>query len=110
HDAMEAVVPPPLHGTVGAVMFNLGYLPGAEAAVITRVESTLPALKAALRLLRSGGIVTVMVYPGHEGGDVEADAVADWAAVLPKGAYHAIVYRMINRSASAPYLIAIEKQ
>lgn len=110
HEEMEAVVPPPFHGTAGAVMFNLGYLPGAEDAVITRTESTLPALNAALRLLRSGGIVTVVVYPGHEGGDVEADAVAAWAAALPKGAYQALIYRLINRSASAPYLIAVEKQ
>lgn len=110
HEEMEAVIPPPFHGTAGAVMFNLGFLPGAEAAVITRTESTLPALDAALRLLRSGGIVTVIVYPGHEGGDVEADAVAAWAAALPKEAYQVLTYRFTNRGANAAYLIAVEKQ
>ncbi len=64
---------------VAAVMFNLGYLPGADHAVITKTEETLKALEAAIALLRSGGVVTVVCYPGHAGGDEEAAAVVEWA-------------------------------
>lgn len=110
HDEMEAVIPPTSHGMIGAVMFNLGYLPGAEQTIITRAVTTLPALDAALRLLRRGGVVTVVVYPGHEGGGSEAAAVEQWAQALPQAAYQVLTYRFSNRSSTAPYLIAIEKK
>lgn len=65
-------------GSVAAVMFNLGYLPGGDHAVITRGEETLRALDAALGVLRPGGVLTVVGYPGHPGGDEEARAVRGW--------------------------------
>lgn len=111
HAEMEEALPADLHGRVGAVMFNLGYLPaeGADASVITLTQTTLTALEASLRLLRPKGIVTIVLYPGHQGGDEEADAVEKWASTLPPSAGQAIVYRQIQRP-GAPYLIAVEKK
>lgn len=63
---------------VAAVMFNLGYLPGGDQTRITRTDETLRALGAAVGLLRPGGVLTVVCYPGHEGGDEEASAVRLW--------------------------------
>ncbi len=63
---------------VGAVMFNLGYLPGGDHEVITRTDQTLRALEVAVGLLRRGGVLTVVCYPGHAGGDEEAAAVRAW--------------------------------
>lgn len=96
---------------VAAVMFNLGYLPGEDAdpAVITKTESTLAALNAAITLLRPGGIITAVVYPGHAGGAQEAAAVENWAAALPQQTGQAILYRMAQKPDS-PYLIAVEKK
>jgi SAM-dependent methyltransferase len=96
-------------GRVAAVMFNLGYLPGADTRVITLPDSTLPALNSALSLLRPGGVLTAVVYPGHPGGQEEAEAVEAWASALPQGEAQALVYRFANRPASSPYLIAVEK-
>ncbi len=48
----------------GAVMFNLGYRPGGDATIITRPETTLRALGAALDLTRAGGIITVVCREG----------------------------------------------
>lgn len=111
HAAMAEAVPPEWHGTVAAVMFNLGYLPSGDAdkTIITEPESTLAALEASLRLLRPGGIITAVLYPGHEGGDREASAVAAWAAGLPLEGAQSIVYRQLQRD-SAPYVIAVEKK
>ncbi|GAA5483275.1 class I SAM-dependent methyltransferase [Haloferula sargassicola] len=64
---------------VAAVMFNLGYLPGADHGVITETGETLRALAAAVSLLKPGGVLTVVCYPGHAGGDEEAAAVTEWA-------------------------------
>lgn len=78
---------------VAAVMFNLGYLPGGDHGRITRTEETLPALAAAVSLLRPGGVVTVVCYPGHPGGEEEAAAVRIWAEARGAGilspAHHA---------------------
>lgn len=110
HEHMEERVPESAHGKVAATMFNLGYLPGGDHSVITHSQSTIPALAAALRLLRTGGVLTVVVYPGHPGGDEEAAAVADWCASLPQSAAQVLVYRFANARNNPPYLIAIEKK
>lgn len=111
HAEMEAALPTEVHSRLGAVMFNLGYLPaaGADPALITQPGSTIPALEAAVHLLRPRGILTAVLYPGHPGGETEAQAVEAWAASLSATAGQAIVYRQLQRSA-APYLIAIEKR
>ncbi|XEC97723.1 class I SAM-dependent methyltransferase [Paenibacillus tarimensis] len=111
HDRMKEAIPPHRHGLVSAVLFNLGFLPGpeADASLITKPETTLAALEAALFLLRPGGLLSIVVYPGHEGGEAEAAAVEAWSTALPQTAAHAAVYRMLQKP-HAPYLIAVEKR
>ncbi|MDQ0195095.1 class I SAM-dependent methyltransferase [Paenibacillus wynnii] len=111
HAAMAESVPPTWRGTVGAVMFNLGYLPSGEAdkSIITQTDSSIAALEASLQLLRPGGIVTAVLYPGHEGGDLEAAAVESWAAEVPTYVAQSIIYCQLQRS-SSPYVIALEKK
>ena len=110
HDRMESLVPERYHGSVAAVMFNLGYLPGGDHSIITTATTTIPALEAALRLIRAGGIVAIVVYPGHPGGDAEAQAVEAWSRELPQAGYQVLVYRFANQRSLPPYLIAIEKK
>jgi len=93
---------------VGAVMFNLGYLPGSESSLTTRPETTLPALRAAAERLRPGGVLTVVLYTGHEGGPVEADAVEAWATDLPQRRYRALSYRFLNQQNDPPRLLVVE--
>jgi SAM-dependent methyltransferase len=109
HSELAALVPPEAHGTVAAAMFNLGYLPGSDEAVITTANTTLPALEQALALLRPDGLLSVLVYPGHPGGEVEAQAVDSWAAGLPTDSAQAVTYRPTNRP-TAPYGIFISKR
>jgi len=111
HAEMKEQLPESVHGRIGAVMFNLGYLPTEEAdqSLITLPESTIAALETAVSLLRPRGIATVVLYPGHPGGDQEAKAVHAWAENLPSSIGQTILYRQIQRP-HAPYLIAIEKK
>jgi len=108
HADMLRVIPAQHIGRVAAVMFNLGYLPHGDRTVITRPETTLPALEASLALLRPGGILTIVVYPGHPGGKTEADAVERWAASLGKREFQSLCYRFLHSGNDAPYLIAVE--
>ncbi|MDR0267363.1 class I SAM-dependent methyltransferase [Paenibacillus sp.] len=111
HSLMKENLPPEVQGRVGAIMFNLGYLPSQEAdkQIITETDSTLSALEAALLLLRPKGIITAVLYPGHAGGEAEAQAVTAWASALPQDICQTVIYRQLQRS-DAPYVIAIEKK
>jgi SAM-dependent methyltransferase len=110
HAEMEQALPQEIHGRIAAVMFNLGYLPGSDHTVITKTQTTLTALQCAAIVLRPGGIVTIVVYPGHEGGQEEADAVYDWAKTMPHREFQVLCYRFLNPESSAPFLIAVEKR
>jgi predicted methyltransferase len=87
HAAMRSSLPMLKPGTVHAVMFNLGYLPGADKAITTAAESTIAAIRQTLELLGAGGIVTVLAYVGHSGGQAEADAVEGLLRQLPIEAF-----------------------
>lgn len=110
HEEMARVLPEACVGSVGAVTFNLGYLPGSASELTTTPETTLPALDAAVRLLRPGGVVTVVVYTGHEGGSKEAEAVDAWAADCPQDRFHALSYRFVNQQNDPPRLVVVEKR
>lgn len=108
---MAEAVPANWPGTVGAVMFNLGYLPSGDADknIITEPDSSIAALEASLQPLRPGGIITAVLYPGHAGGDLEAAAVEAWATTVSPKVAQSIVYRQLQRT-DAPYVIALEKK
>lgn len=94
---------------VKAVMFNLGYLPGADHGLITTAEETLAALSAAATLLVPGGVITVVCYPGHKGGEQEALAVKEWAHA--QGAsWNVVHYEKWATQQPAPELIAMHKK
>lgn len=93
--------------TVTAMMFNLGYFPGGDQAIITKAETTIKALDGALTLLASGGMITICLYPGHPGGLAESEAVLNWCEALEKPfiAHH---FRTLNRK-SPPTLAMIQR-
>lgn len=61
---------------LSAAMFNLGYLPGGDKETVTRPATTLPALARCFERVAPGGIVSVMAYRGHCGGDEETASIA----------------------------------
>ena len=78
HQHMQQRVPGDWAGKVAAITFNLGYLPGSDKQAITCAEHTLAALDQSLALLRVGGVLSILAYRGHSGGQQEADAVTAW--------------------------------
>ena len=78
HSELKTLVEPSHVGLVSVVMFNLGYLPFGNKSLVTKPESTLAGLAHAKELVRSGGLVSVLAYPGHAGGAVESRSVTDW--------------------------------
>ena len=92
-----------------AIMFNLGWLPGAAHGVTTQTATTLQAVNAALDVLKEDGILTVCVYPGHEEGAREREALIDWARSLNEREYDAMLRCYLNQSKDPPLLIAVKK-
>ena len=96
---------------VSAVVFNLGYLPGGEdKSVTTMTKATLKALELAAGMIKKDGIIDVTMYPGHEEGKRERDAVFSWACSLDKRVYHAAHIKMVNQSDDAPEILAVTRK
>lgn len=92
-------------GSVAAVMFNLGYLPGHDHRQTTTAATTLEGLAAAAAVLKPGGALAVVCYPGHPEGATEAAAVADWFAALAGHGWRVIRYGAIGTRRPAPFLL-----
>ena len=105
HETMRENVPV----SPRAVMFNLGWLPGAAHIVTTRTETTMRAVQAALELVQPDGVVSICVYPGHEEGTRELHALLAWAAGLDVRAYNVLHHNFIAAKAGTPQLLLIQK-
>ena len=95
------------------VVFNLGYLPGGDKAIVTTTATTIPALEAAQRVVTVGGAVSVTLYPGHTEGMEEEAVVLEHAAALPQGqwsVYHAQWLNQRNKRTGrrAPSLVLMQ--
>lgn len=95
---------------LGAVMFNLGYLPGGDKEVTTKAESTIRAIEAGVLALRPGGIMTIVVYWGHASGVVEKEAVEAYCEEINQSTALVLRYQYVNQQNQAPFLFAIERR
>lgn len=75
HAEMKQELPQTLAGEISAIMFNLGYLPRGDKSMTTTTDSSVRAVAQAMELLAPDGLMTIIAYTGHPGGQEEADAV-----------------------------------
>lgn len=92
-------------GSVAVVMFNLGYLPGENHELTTESAETLRALEVAATLLKPGGVLSVVCYPGHPSGAAEAVAVESWMTALAASGWRIAKYGAIGTRRPAPFLL-----
>ena len=85
------------------VGFNLGGL-GYLSAVERR------DFEAALSLLKPQGLLTVCVYPGHDEGMRELNALTKWASHLDPRRFDALLKCYMNQPNHPPQLIAVKKK
>ena len=109
HADMDNKIPVQLHGKISVIMFNLGYLPGSDKNVITQTDSTLAALTVAKRILAVSGIITLLAYPGHLGGEQETDQVEKWCSHLDTRQFEISTIYSTEHKDSAPRLFVIRK-
>ncbi|QHT47473.1 methyltransferase domain-containing protein [Bacillus sp. SB49] len=94
---------------VQAAIYNLGYLPGSDKTVITKPEETLASVQETLSILKPGGLLVLVVYHGHEGGEEEKDALLEYLTALDSKEYHVLHYGFINQKRKPPFILAVEK-
>lgn len=108
HAELASVIQEPIQ----AAMFNLGFLPGSSGPgadrLTTKGETTVEALKQLLRLLKPGGLITVVIYLKHDSG-AESAAVEGFLSEISQQEFNIFRSSFINQVNEPPYLIAIEK-
>lgn len=85
---------------INGVVYNLGYLPHGDKNIITKKDSTLKSLELIKDLVED--FIVITVYPGHEGGDIEAEAVYKW---IVDNKYAYISYSYETKSSPIAYCI-----
>lgn len=75
----------------------------------TQADSTLQALDEAAIALQPGGLLSVLAYTGHPGGQEEYEAARQWFGGLSPAAWNAGSMQLLNRP-TAPILLLAWKR
>lgn len=94
---------------VDLIIFNLGYLPKGNHEITTKKETTLEAVKKSLLLLKEKGIILLVIYPGHDNGKIEKEALSEFVIELNQKEYNVAKINLVNQVNNPPELICIEK-
>ncbi len=95
---------------VDFIIFNLGYLPRADKTIKTHKDTTLVAIESAMSLLKQFGVLWIVVYPGHEEGMEESDALMDFVKTVPQEEFSVMKLQFVNQRNNPPYVLAMEKK
>ena len=93
---------------IKAGVFNLGYLPGASHAVVTEGATTLAAVQSMMELLLPGGVIVLVCYLGHRGGQAEYAMIEETLAAAPAQDWCVEEFRFVNKKL-APRVIVVKK-
>lgn len=96
--------------SVKAVVFNLGYLPKGNHAIMTTPETTIVAIEKALEILDDKGIIAVIIYHGGDSGFHERDELIKYFERLNNKKFSVLMHNFINQINYPPILVVIEKK
>lgn len=92
------------------IMYNLGFLPGADKNITTKADSSLKSIKDGLAILNHGGMMSIAIYRGHSEGKNEERVILNYLKELPKAQFGVMYHSFFNRSEEAPFLVIVEKK
>lgn len=97
--------------SVKAIVYNLGYLPGefSDKSIKTEAADTVQSITNALELVCPGGLLSIMCYRGHDGGQEEASAVEAVMAALNPKEWKVFSHDPLNQPTS-PVLVTVFKK
>ena len=97
-------------GSVDCVVFNFGRLPGGDPEIMTRADSSVAAVNAALALLRPGGVMALAIYYGGANGYDERDALLELLRGVDERRYSVLCCDWRNRSGDPPIAVFIRRE
>jgi len=97
-------------GTVACITFNFGWLPGGDHTVHTNKDTSLEAVKKALRLIKKGGLISMILYYGRDTGFEEKDALLEFVKTVDSDEYTVITAEFSNRPNCPPIPIFIIRE
>jgi ubiquinone/menaquinone biosynthesis C-methylase UbiE len=92
------------------VIYNLGYLPNGDKSITTTSQTTLNSLKTVLKTIEEGGIVFMVIYPGHEEGKKESEQLEDFFKTIDHRFYKVVKNHLPYQHLNPPYLVMIYKK
>lgn len=107
HEHMEQYVREP--ETVSCIVFNFGYLPGGDHGLATQAHTSILALKASLKLLKKGGMLSLCIYSGGDTGFEEKNCILKYLKDLDPKKYLVIVSQYYNRPNHPPIPVLVIK-
>ncbi len=96
-------------GSVSLITFNFGWLPKGDHNIFTHKETSIEAIEKGLKLLKNGGIMTLIIYYGRETGYEERDALLEYLPTLDSRKYTVVEMPFVNRPNCPPIPIVIIK-
>lgn len=90
HEHVETHIPIEKHGTIAAAIFNLGYLPGGDKTIVTKPDSTIAAIEQLLHIMKKEAIIVIVIYHGHEEGQIERDVLLHYVKELDQNRAHVL--------------------
>jgi ubiquinone/menaquinone biosynthesis C-methylase UbiE len=97
-------------GTVSCITFNFGWLPGGDHTVHTQKKSSLEAVSKALRLIKKGGLISMILYYGRDTGFEEKEALTEFVKTVDSDEYTVITAEFSNRPNCPPIPIFIIRE
>lgn len=94
---------------IDLIAYNLGYLPGGDKNITTRSNTTLTSCQNALKLLKRGGLLSIMLYASHSQGFEERSLLLPWLETLSSSEYFILSHSPINIP-NLPSLITLQKR
>ena len=77
--------------------------------MFTHADSSIAALKASLRLLKTGGSLVLCVYYGGANGFTERDAILEFLSALDSRFYTVLQCQFPNRTGCPPFAVFVTK-
>lgn len=102
-------IPELISAPIDLLVFNLGYLPGADKHITTHADVLGICLQECLPKLTAGGRILIMAYPGHPSGALEVQLLDKLLKTLDQSRFDSFVFRHINGRNDPPMLYLIER-
>lgn len=97
-------------GVADVICFNFGYLPGGDHNIATSADTSVEAVRKALAILKSGGMLSLCIYSGGDTGFVEKETLLQFLKTLPPKEYTVIANEYWNRENNPPMPVFVFKK